>query len=65
MFGKKKTEGQKELHVIHDKYLPTIVYNKSTTDTMTKGNEVLIHISDHSSEKALETFKELKKEVKL
>jgi hypothetical protein len=48
-----------------DKDLPKIIYEKKIVHNMTESESVFITISDKTSKAALDTFKELRKEVEV
>jgi len=47
-----------------DKELPRIIYQKQRHKSITDKSEIYISVSDTTSDKALSTFKELKKIVR-
>ena len=59
--------GEKEIHKTEfiDKQLPTIYYEKTTHKSMTNSTNVVLKVSDTTSEKAVKTFREIQKELKV
>lgn len=66
--GNQQKKMDKEIHhktEFVSKDLPTIVYEKNDIEDMTKQYHTYLKVSDENSEKALETFKKVKKELNI